>query len=330
MTASLDIVDLPWWAAALADFHVGAAALLLLATLVGSVLRQPVRRLAVAWAAAGSLGLLVLLAVTPGWSLWSVAPVATPARVANAEPLTPPTIGLTAPARPAGSPLEVPRSRVEPTTEPLRSPPLASGSSPTTAGPSINRSSLALTAACVVFVAVTVGVLIWLCVGWRIGRRLVAEADAAPERCSRLLEPLCDTGRSPRLLVSDRLAAPVAIGLRRPAIVLPRPMADAEPDSHLRTLLAHELAHVRGGDLWLLALLRGLMPLLWVNPLYWLLRRRVRLDQEALADAAAADLSSREAYAEQLVDWARQLAGYRPPLAGAAGLWEGPSQLRRR
>ncbi|MEN0112008.1 MAG: hypothetical protein AAF805_14910, partial [Planctomycetota bacterium] len=47
-------------------------------------------------------------------------------------------------------------------------------------------------------------------------------------------------------------------------------------------------------------------------------------------DAAAADLSSREAYAEQLVDWARQLAGYRPPLAGAAGLWEGPSQLRRR
>ncbi len=74
-----------------------------------------------------------------------------------------------------------------------------------------------------------------------------------------------------------------------------------------------------------------LFVLLWVQPFYWLLRRKLRLDQELLADAAAADTKGRQQYAAELVAWARS-ATRRPrmPAAAAVGLWEGPSQLRRR
>src|SRR5690606_27641943 len=75
--------------------------------------------------------------------------------------------------------------------------------------------------------------------------------------------------------------------------------------------------------------LRLAMIVLWPNPLYWALRRRARLDQETLADAAAAELAGRHDYAERLVSWARAIAAP-PRLAGAAGIWEGQSQLRSR
>jgi hypothetical protein len=57
----------------------------------------------------------------------------------------------------------------------------------------------------------------------------------------------------------------------------------------------------------------------------------MRLDQEALADAAAAEHAGRQQYAEQLVSWARGVSTRRKwMLPAAVGLWEGPSQLRRR
>ena len=71
--------------------------------------------------------------------------------------------------------------------------------------------------------------------------------------------------------------------------------------------------------------------MLWPHPLYWLWRRSVRLDQETLADAAAAEVTIRTDYAEQLVAWARVATESRTPhLASSVGLWESPSQLKRR
>ena len=67
------------------------------------------------------------------------------------------------------------------------------------------------------------------------------------------------------------------------------------------------------------------------QPLYWWMRRGMRLDQETLADAAAAEVAGRQAYAEQLVAWARDVVARPQPLLPASvGLWEGASQLRRR
>jgi hypothetical protein len=80
--------------------------------------------------------------------------------------------------------------------------------------------------------------------------------------------------------------------------------------------------------LWLLALERLLVPLLAVHPLFWWLRRSIRLDQELLADAAAAGDEPAE-YAEALLVLARTAQPARHGLP-ALSMWEHPSTLSRR
>jgi beta-lactamase regulating signal transducer with metallopeptidase domain len=141
------------------------------------------------------------------------------------------------------------------------------------------------------------------------------------------------------MLISSSIQTPVALGTRRPNIVLPEALINNSPSEPsddqsamaLTPILAHELAHLRNGDLRTLAASRLLLILFWPQPLYWWVRRVIRLDQETLADAAASEVTSRVLYAEQLVKWAGQTA-LRPNrrLATAVGLWEGRSQLHRR
>ena len=139
-----------------------------------------------------------------------------------------------------------------------------------------------------------------------------------------------DTQGHGRTVVSSRIDVAVALGIWRPAVLLPAKWANESPlplreglgegsdasHSVLHTVLAHELAHIENRDLHWLAATRALLTLLWAQPLYWLLRRRLRLDQEVLADAAAAEMTSRQNYAEQLVAWARDI--YRPGLRCAS------------
>jgi hypothetical protein len=70
------------------------------------------------------------------------------------------------------------------------------------------------------------------------------------------------------------------------------------------------------------------VPLLAWQPLFWWLRRSVRLDLELLADAAAAGDQPIE-YAEALVAWAKR-AGRVPAGLAALSLWESPHTLSRR
>ncbi|HVT30592.1 MAG TPA: M56 family metallopeptidase, partial [Lacipirellulaceae bacterium] len=108
---------------------------------------------------------------------------------------------------------------------------------------------------------------------------------------------------------------------------VPVPLAERE----ITSILAHESTHIANRDLQWVALARILLVALWANPLFWLTRRRLRLDQESLADAAAAQLTTRQQYAEQLVAWARNISTFSAlNLSSAVGLWERPSQLRQR
>ena len=105
-----------------------------------------------------------------------------------------------------------------------------------------------------------------------------------------------------RLLVADRLAAPICFGLFRPTVLVPRGRAEGGDAEHLRWVFAHELNHLRRGDVWLrlwVALAQAAYFFLpWVRPL----KRELRLAQEQLADAAAAGGSPRAAeYADFLV-----------------------------
>jgi beta-lactamase regulating signal transducer with metallopeptidase domain len=198
----------------------------------------------------------------------------------------------------------------------------ASGSSPPIAAserPPVDRAGIGLAA----FAAGSASMVAWLVLGAIASTRLDGRARAAPDRLRAILARVVgEDRRPPRLIVCSKVPHPVAVGLIRPSIVLPDRFAEAEPDGWIEAALAHEWAHIRNGDLWLLAALRLLLPLLFAHPLYAWLRRRIRDDQEALADAAAAEGRGRIAYAEALLCWARSRGGRAPGTLGPSmSLW---------
>ncbi len=176
---------------------------------------------------------------------------------------------------------------------------------------------------------------IWLVLGAIQVEKLRRETSDPSERVLAILTRVSGPATSrPCLRLSSRIGLPVAIGLVRPMIVLPDRFVETEADARLEAALAHEWAHLRNGDLRLLALLRWLNPVFYAHPAYWWLRRLIRSDQEVLADAAAAIAteSGRLGYAEILLCWARSACCSAPGATAfaALGIWERPSLLHRR
>ncbi|MBN1588964.1 MAG: hypothetical protein JW888_05570, partial [Pirellulales bacterium] len=119
-------------------------------------------------------------------------------------------------------------------------------------------------------------------------------------------------------------------GVVKPAIIVPSQLATEAKPKGIALVLAHEWAHIRNHDLWLLALGRVLLVLLFAHPVFWWLRRRIREDQEAVADAEVVGRASRTDYARELLDWARKIHTRPAMYTAALGIWERPSSLSRR
>ena len=166
---------------------------------------------------------------------------------------------------------------------------------------------------------------------WRASRLVRESEPASPTVLNELHANVGTTGRGPRLRVNRRLLTPVATGAVRPAILLPEESSRPDQPHALRAVLAHEWTHIKNGDLWLLAFDRIVLSLLWAHPLYWWTRRRIRADQEFLADAAAAAQIGSADYAALLVQWARKVTEQRSLAAvTAVGIWERPAGLTDR
>lgn len=119
---------------------------------------------------------------------------------------------------------------------------------------------------------------------WQTIRR--AGAVNSPE-LDQLLVRLCgELGlkRRIRLVVTHSRIGPAVIGLFRPTILLPAAIAESRTREELKPILAHELIHIRRGDLWI-----GLLQLLasivwWFHPLVWLTGRRLKFEMEQCCD----------------------------------------------
>jgi beta-lactamase regulating signal transducer with metallopeptidase domain len=170
----------------------------------------------------------------------------------------------------------------------------------------------------------------WLAIGLFRAWRLIARSQPAPDWTRRELRQIVGPRRAglPELLTNKQLATAIALGTLRPKVILPLASASESNVPAVRAALAHEWAHIRRGDLWLLALERSLLPLLALHPLFWCLRRLTRLDQELAADADAAGDKPAE-YAEALLAWAKGEPHRRAGVAALA-MWERPSNLSRR
>lgn len=80
-------------------------------------------------------------------------------------------------------------------------------------------------------------------------------------------------------------AGPCVSGLWRPVILLPADFRERFDRRERRLVLAHEIAHLRAGDLFATALAALLCALFWFNPLLHVALWRFRLDQELACDA---------------------------------------------
>lgn len=143
-----------------------------------------------------------------------------------------------------------------------------------------------------------IGVLIWMTVGlliatvmlvrylrcWHIIRR--AGEQSHPE-LNQMLARLCTDlklKRRVRLLITHSRMGPAVIGLLRPTIILPTAILEGRSLKELEPVLAHELIHIRRGDLWI-----GLLQLLasvvwWFHPLVWFTGRRLKFEIEQCCD----------------------------------------------
>jgi beta-lactamase regulating signal transducer with metallopeptidase domain len=165
-------------------------------------------------------------------------------------------------------------------------------------------------------------------------RRLVRRArpldDAPLAETVRVLGARAGLRRSPRLAESDGVSSPMVVGLLRATIVLPAGFATAYSEPEREMALAHELAHLRRGDLW-----TGLVPTL-ARILFWFLppvawaAREWETEREAACDAEAIAATRAEA-----PDYGRLLLQIvakdrRPASASALGATAGFHTLRRR
>jgi beta-lactamase regulating signal transducer with metallopeptidase domain len=130
--------------------------------------------------------------------------------------------------------------------------------------------------------------------------------------------------RLPGVLRSPFLSSPCLDGLRRPAILLPE-----DADENLRDTFVHELAHLgRRDGLW--NLVRQLATAaLWVQPLLWVLSRRIEeTAEEVCDDIVVAFGADRGQYAGHLLELAERRL---PPLApSGVGMISLRSLLARR
>lgn len=107
----------------------------------------------------------------------------------------------------------------------------------------------------------------------------------------------------PQVSTSFISSGPLVSGLLRPTVLLPAWFEQDYTQSQQRAALAHEMTHIKRGDLWALQVSEIFVALLWFNPLAYMARRAFRTDQEAACDSDVlkSGASSPHAYGETLL-----------------------------
>ena len=155
--------------------------------------------------------------------------------------------------------------------------------------------------------------LVWLGIGvaaaWYVARRAKPTADSHwREILQQLLDP-CGIRRPVEVRECPQVSVPMTWGLRRPVILVPAGSA-AWPEEIKRSVLLHELGHIRRGDCLMLLLGRLACVAYWFHPLVWLAARQLRKTSEQAADdlVLASNIAPPD-YAEHLVGIAARMRG---------------------
>lgn len=139
---------------------------------------------------------------------------------------------------------------------------------------------------------------------WRISqiRRGCTEIRST-ELHPSLRQLLEETRRPVRVLSSEGVRIPAALGFRNPAIVLPAwTLRDLSPED-LRPIVLHELAHLRRHDDWTNLLQKTVRAVFFFHPAVWWIDARLSMEREmACDDAVLTATGNARAYAGCLID----------------------------
>jgi TonB family protein len=177
------------------------------------------------------------------------------------------------------------------------------------------------------------GGLGWLLIAAVRVRRIAAAGRVVddPRWCRALEQARRDAGlaRSIHMVAARRGLLLATWGWRRPRILIPA-CALGWSDERVRTVLAHELAHVARHDWLIQSIAETLRALLWWNPLAWLACRALRHDSELACDDAVLRCGvGPTAYADELLQIARIVAPAGRPASVVMGMAR-TSTLERR
>ncbi len=164
----------------------------------------------------------------------------------------------------------------------------------------------------------------WFLAGMLRTSWMVRRATPAPDAAE--LAGSLGIGRRVRVLYSEAASMPMTWGLFRPVVVLPKGAAEWQA-ARLRTVLLHELVHVRRLDLPAQQIGQAACCLYWFHPLAWMMARKLRTEREqACDDAVLARGVPAPEYAGHLMEMVRALAARRhawsqaPAMAEVSGL----------
>lgn len=182
---------------------------------------------------------------------------------------------------------------------------------PSTAGPAVPAHSLAANSWLPVVLAA-----VWLCGclvmltrwlrQWNTARRLVREAVALNQgrevRALRDAESAMQTRRPVPILLTHKAVEPGVFGFFRPVLIWPAGLSQRLDDAHVRSIIAHELEHVRHCDNMAAAIHAAVEAFLWFHPLlHWMGKKMNEERERACDESVLAQSNQPEKYAEGIL-----------------------------
>lgn len=151
---------------------------------------------------------------------------------------------------------------------------------------------------------------------WRI-RNNVLQPDGSLRLRIQKISRRLGWQRAPQVAISEKIHQAIVTGYFRSIVLLPVTWTTQLPADVLEAVIAHELAHMRRFDVWVILLQRVTESLLFFHPAVWWLSGRVSFERELCCDELAARATGcPDSYAAALEYVGRFLRNLSPASAG--------------